>query len=168
MKRLILFLLIGIFMLSLVACGQNVPDSGVPFYYPRAEFDHGAPDGVIAPEIHEISGHQGNLRYLLSLYFQGPSDPELRRAFPSGTILVDLVQEDQSVTVTLSASAAVLEGIDLTVACACLAETCFALSDAQQVHITSLSTTSGQTVDTTIIRDSVLLPGYEILPEDTE
>ena len=168
MKRLILFLLSTILILSLVACDYGAQDSGVPFYYPKAEFDHGAPDGVIASEIHEISGHHDDLRYLLALYLHGPSDPELRRAFPYGTILVDLVQEDKSVTVTLTASAAVLDGMDLTIACACLAETCFAICDAQQVHITSLATTSGQAVDTTITRDSILLPGYKILPEDTE
>ena len=155
-------------IIALCACGQDTQSAQVPFFYPRAEFDHGASDGVIAPEIHEISGHHGDLRYLLALYLQGPSDVELRRAFPSGTILVDLVQENKSVTITLSSTAAVLSGIDQTIACACLAETCFAISDVQQVHIQSLTSASGLTINTTFTRDNILLPGYEILPEDSE
>ena len=168
MKRLTFFLLVVILIISLVSCGKDSLDSGVPFYYLRAEFDHGAADGVIASEIHELSGHHNDLRYLLALYLQGPSDPDLRSPFPDGTILVDLVQENQSVTITLSSTAAVLEGVDQTIACACLAETCFAISDAQQVHIQSLESASGLSVDTTFTRGNILLPGYEILPKVTE
>ena len=168
MKRLIFFLLSGILILSLVSCGKDSLTSEVPFYYLRAEFDHGTPDGVIASEIHELSGHHNDLRYLLALYLQGPSDPELRSPFPNGTILVDLVQENQSVTITLSSTAAVLEGVDQTIACACLAETCFAISDAQQVRIQSLESASGLSVDATFTRGNILLPGYEILPKETE
>ena len=168
MKRLTLFLLVGILMISLSACREVTLDTEVPFYYPKAEFDHGKADGVIVSETHEISGHRNNLRYLLALYLQGPSDPELRRPFPRGTVLVDLVQEGDSVTITLSFTAAVPEGIDQTIACACLAETCFAISDVQQVHIQSLASASNLTINTTFTRDNILLPGYEILPEDSE
>ena len=168
MKRRLCILLIGVLMLALTACTRESMDSQVPFYYIQAEFDYGMPDGVIASEFHDLSGHQNDLRYLLALYLQGPSDPELRLPFPSGTILVDLTQERREVTITLSSTAAMLEGTDLTIACACLAETCFAISDVQQVHIQSLASASGQIVDAIFTRDSLLLPGYEILPEDTE
>ena len=168
MKRLIFLLLAGILLFSLASCGQDIQDSQVPFYYPLAEFDHGTPDGVMAPEIHEISGHHDDLRYLLALYLQGPSDPSLRHPFPNGTILVDLVVENQKAIITLSSTVATLDGIDRTIACACLAETCFAISDVQQVQILSLVSASGLSVDTTFTRGNILLPGYEILPEDTE
>ena len=168
MKRLLCILLAAGLTLSMTACGRDSQDSRLHFYYPRAEFDYGTAHGVIAPEVHEISGHHDDLRYLLALYLQGPSDPELQLPFPSGTILVDLVQERQEVTITLSSTAALLEGTDLTIACACLAETCFAICDAQQVHIQSLATASGQTVDAIFSRDNILLPGYQILPETTE
>ena len=168
MKRFISIVLIGILVLSLAGCGQNAQDSQVPFYYPRAEFDHGAPDGVIAPEIHEISGHNNDLRYLLALYLLGPSDPELRLPFPEGAILVDLVQEGSTVTVTLSSIVTRLDDIDLTISCACLAETCFAISDVQTVHILSLVSAAGLSVDATYTRDNSLLPGYELLPNSAE
>ena len=168
MKRMICFLLVGILMITLCACSQETKDSQILFYYPRAEYKHGTPDGVITPEIHEISGHNDDLRYLLALYLQGPSDPELRLPFPGGTTLVDMVQDEQQVTITLSSTAALLEGIDLTIACACLAQTSFAVCDVPQVRIQSQASTSGRLIDITFTRDNILLPGYEILPENPE
>lgn len=168
MRKLICFLLAGLLALSMTGCTNGSTDSEVPFYYPRAEFDHGTPDGVMATEIREVSGHDQELRYLMALYLQGPTDPELRIPFPDGTVLVELLQEDGTVTVTLSSGITRLEDIDLTVACACLAETCFANSDAQQVNIQSLVSTNGLSVDVTFTRGNLLLPGYEILPEVTE
>lgn len=168
MKKLTCFLLALLLALSMGGCSLKSQDSEVPFYYRRAEFDYGSPDGIMALELHDVSGHTDDLRYLLALYLQGPSDQELVLPFPEGTLLVDLLQEDRTVTVTLSSSPTHMEAIDLNIACVCLAETCFAICDAQQVHIQSLVSASGRSVDTLITRDNILLPGYEILPEDTE
>lgn len=168
MKKRITFLLAMLLVLFMAGCSQQAQGSQVPFYYPRAELDFGEPEGVISQELHDVSGHSDNLRYLLALYLQGPSDPELASSFPDGTVLVDFLREDDTVTVTLSSTPTKLDDLRLNIACVCLAETCFAISDVQQVHIQSLVSASGQAVDTTITRDSILLPGYEILPEDTE
>ena len=168
MKKLICFLLVFLVVLSITGCVKGPTDSEVSFYYRRAEFDYGVPDGIMAQELHDVTGHTDDLKYLLALYLQGPSDQELVMPFPDGIILVDLSQEDQTVTVTLSSIATRLDDMDLTIACVCLAETCFAISDAQQVHILSLVSAAGKSVDTTITRGSILLPGYEILPDDTE
>ena len=168
MKRLTCLLLIGILLLTTAGCTKGTKDSEVSFYYPRTEFDHGNPDGVIVPEIRDVTGHSNELRYLLALYLQGPSDPELCFSFPEGTILVEFAQENQVIDITLSSKAAMMDDIDVMIACACLAETCFAISDAQQVHIQSLVSAAGLSVDTIINRGSILLPGYEILSETTE
>ena len=168
MKRFLSVLLAGILIFTMSGCGQGARNDKVSFYYPRAEFRYGDPQGVMVPETHDVSGHSDDLRYLLALYLQGPSDQELLDPFPAGTILVDVLLEEETAFITLSSGAAVLEGIELTIACACLAETCFAITDVQQVHIKSLVAASGQYVDTVITRDSVLLPGYEILPDESE
>ena len=168
MKRLTSLLLAGILLLSCSGCVRDPQASEVPFYYRRAEFDFGTPDGIIAQELHDVSGHTNDLRYLLALYLQGPSDQELILPFPEGTVLAELTQERKTVTITLSAAASGLEELDLTIACVCLAQTCFAICDAQQVHIQSPVSPAGKSVDMTITRDSLLLPGYKILPEDTE
>ena len=168
MKKLIAFLLAGLLLLSMAGCAKDAGDSEVPFYYRRVEFDYGTPDGIISRELHKVAGQTNDLKYLLSLYLQGPSDQELVMPFPEGTILVELSQEAQTLTVTLSSVSTRLDDMDLTIACVCLAETCFAISDVQQVHVQSLVSSAGKSVDITIDRGSILLPGYEILPEDTE
>ena len=66
--------------------------------------------------------------------------------------------------ITLSAPFAQLENIDLTIACTCLARTCFDLTDAQTVLIEAAAEES-DTVSVSIDRDSYLL--IDSIPETT-
>ena len=82
MKRLICLLLVSMFIL-LSACHYS--ESGdilepVAFYYPRTseQFVYGAPDGVLAAEMREASGHVNDLEYLIAMYLRGPQDEGLR------------------------------------------------------------------------------------------
>ena len=168
MKSTLCLILAFVLLLGLCGCGSTAGKDQATFYYPRIEFDFGSSNSIMVPELHDVTGHADDLWYMLSLYLRGPTDPELKFAFPDGTILVEMLQEDSTVTVTLFSPSTQLSDIDLNIACVCLAETCFAISDAQQVHIQSLASISGKAMDTTITRGNILLPGYEILPEDTE
>lgn len=167
MKSFLCLILTFVLMLGLWGCSETGKEQAT-FYYQRIEFDFGSDTGVFVPEVHDVSGHEGDLRYLLSLYLHGPTDQELTLLFPGGTILVELEQTDTELTVVLSSGASMLDPLDLVTACGCLAKTCFAISDAQIVHIDSLSSVSGQRVDMTFTRDSFLLTGNEILPDATE
>ena len=167
MKHYLSLLLAFVLLLCLCGCGESTKGQAT-FYYQRIEFDFGSDDGVFVPELHDVSGHENDLRYLLSLYLRGPSDQELKLPFPGGTILVELEETETELTVTLSSSAVMLDPVDLLTACGCLAKTCFAISDAAVVHIDSLPSVSGQHVDMTFSRDSILLTGNEILPDVTE
>ena len=167
MRAMTSLFLIMVLLLGLCGCGSAGRDEAV-FYYQRMEFDYGSDSGVFVPESHDVSGHAGDLRYLLSLYLRGPSDQELKLPFPSGTLLVELEEAEGVLSVVLSSSAATLDSVDLLTACGCLAQTCFSICDAETVHITSLQSASGQAVDMTFARDSILLTGNEILPEETE
>ena len=161
--------LILAFVLLLCLCGCDGSNKGqATFYYQRIEFDFGSEDGVFVSEVHDVSGHEQDLRYLISLYLRGPSDQELKLPFPTGTLLVDLKETETELTVTLSSGAVILDSVDLLAACGCLAKTCFAISDAEVIHITSLPSVSGQKVNMTFARDSILLTGSEILPDVTE
>ena len=167
MKSFLCLILTFVLVLSLCGCSETGKDQ-VTFYYQRIEFDFGSDTGVFVPEVHDVSGHEGDLRYLLSLYLRGPTDQELTLPFPGGTILVELEQTDTELAVVLSSGASMLDPLELITACGCLAKTCFAISDAQTVHIDSLPSVSGQRVDMTFNRDSILLTGNEILPDATE
>ena len=168
MKSTFCLILTFVLLLCLCGCEEAAGNGQATFYYQRIEFDFGSDTGVFVPEVHDVSGHEGDLRYLLSLYLRGPTDQELILPFPGGTILVELEETETELTVLLSSGASMLDSLDLITACGCLAKTCFAISDAQVVHINSLPAVSGQRVETTFSRDSILLTGNETLPDATE
>ena len=153
MKKLMSLLLVLTLCLSLTACADK---NAVTYYYVRREDEYlyGTADGVMVGEAREAAGHADDLRYLLTLYFHGPVSENLKSPFPIGTQLVELAQEEDCLNIRLTSMFSVLEGADLTLACACLARTCFDLTDAQTVSIMAMGR---ETVSMTIERDSLLL-----------
>ena len=168
MKNILCMILTAALLLCLCGCKKGPGENEAIFYYPRIQFEFGSDQGVMVPEYHDVSGHEGDLRYLISLYLRGPTDQELTLPFPGGTILVGLEETETELNVVLSSGAVILDPLELITACGCLAKTCFAISDAEVVHINSLPAVSGQHVDMTFSRDSILLTGNEILPDVTE
>ena len=140
MKRTLCFLLALILLLSGCSLSNGNVKDPVEFYYLRT---CGRPEenkvyfseGPIASEIREASGRRDDLYYLLSMYMRGPLDPDLQSPFPAGSTVVKIWQEDQALHVVLNAIAANLEDLDLSLAVACLAQTCIALTDIEIVHI---------------------------------
>ena len=162
MKKAAILLLI----LSVLLCGCSFGASGkesVEFYFLRTSFVYGAEDGVVAAETRERSG---DLNYLLSLYLRGPLDDELESPFPAGCKIVELRQDSKTLRITFDASFSQLEGLDRTLACACLAKTCFGLSDAQEIRIDA-DAPEGSAASITIRRDSLLLEDNSIPAEQT-
>ena len=168
MKNILCLILTAILLLCLCGCEKGPDENEAIFYYPRIEFEFGSDQGVMVPEYHDVSGHTEDLRYLISLYLRGPTNPELTLPFPGGTILVELEETETKLSVVLSSGVIALDPLDLITTCGCLAQTCFAISDAEVVHISSLPSTAKQQVDMTFSRDSILLTGNEILPDVTE
>ena len=153
MKRLISFLLLLAMALSLCACAE---DTAVTYYYVRdeLEYQYGTSTGVMVGERRSAAGHVDDLRYLLIIYFHGPVTDYLESPFPSGTTLEELVQDGDHLHIRLSGIVAMMDDADRTLACACLARTCFDLTEVQSVTISAQFT---QTVSVTIHRDSLLL-----------
>ena len=161
MKRLFLLILAALLALSLLGCTQTTSDA--VFYYTRSpdSYLYGQSDGVIAGEYRDITGHDGDLKYLLTLYFHGPTLEYLRSPFPSGISLRSVERTGGNLSVELSASLTMLTGTDLTLACACLAQTCFTLTDAQSVTISSEGLGF---VSITLTRDSLMLTDTTPIP----
>ena len=74
-----------------------------------------------------------------------------------------MTQEANALHVELSASLTMLTGTDLTLACACLARTCFGLTDAESVTITSDGLGF---VSMTLTRESLLLVDDTPIPTE--
>lgn len=121
MKRLLTFVLIGCLLLS--GCGAtSSPSDGnhVLFYYEQRGASELSADAMIASE--SRSTYAGALGPLLELYFRGPTQDDLISPFPDGTEVISVSQEDGT-ELTLSSTFFSLQGVDLAVACACLART---------------------------------------------
>jgi len=137
MKKWISLLLAVLLVFCLYGCRK---DDSIQFYYPRTEIQYGVSDGVIAAENRNIEGTDRSLEFLLKLYLEGPVSQELRSPFPKGTALVSLSKTENTVFITLSEPFEMLENLDYIIACASVASTCFALTDADSVTITTEQT----------------------------
>lgn len=133
-KLLCLFLA---FALIFPLTGCKVEDPKVTFYYVRQRdnFLYGIADGVITSENRDCAGHMSDIRYVLTLYLQGPTTEGLRSPFPNGCSLVSIKSEQNRLDVTLSGPLGSLDGIDKTLACVCLAKTCFALTNSETLWV---------------------------------
>lgn len=172
MKRIICGTLCLLFLLSLLGCQNSVAEmqDAVVFYYLRSEItadsSFGDGDSVIVPEIQESLSQNKSLSYLIALYLNGPSDSRLQSPFPAELTLLSVHREQTELTITLSESLAELSGISLTQACACLALTCFHLSDARTVTIQTDIQASENHLSFTISRDDLVLTDLTPLNSD--
>lgn len=143
-KRIICLMLALVLLCGLFGCHSSETEGiqeGVEFFYPRKadNYVYGAQDGVLAAEIWEASGRTDDLAELLSMYLRGPMDENLRSPFPAGCTLEKVRTNDDTIFVTLSEEFTALENLELTLACASLAKTCFSLSDLPKVRIEAKS-----------------------------
>ena len=132
MKRQISIFLVFLLVFSLFGCQKS---EQILFYYPRTEIRYGVSDGVIAVEERDIEDGSTDLSFLLKLYLEGPVSQELRSPFPRGTALEDLTLDESTIIITLSEPFGMLENLEYIIACACVASTCFGLTDAEAVTI---------------------------------
>lgn len=155
MKRLI-----GIFLLLLIcltACTGNSDSSHTAeFYYLRKEIRCGTESGVIVPEKRNLSTGNGDLSALLALYLAGSQGEEASLPLPAGSRLVEVSGDDQIVELTFSGEFSDLEGMELTLVCACISRTVFSLTDAEAVSISAPAPADGTPVHFTADRNTFL------------
>lgn len=161
MKKIIAAALLCCLLLSQIGCTgtHNFTEDPILFYYPRivTQYEYGSTDGVIGWEERDPAGHRNNLRYLLTLYLVGPVDDHLTSPFPDGCQLIDLNRSETEVAVTLNANFGALKDMDLTLACASLAQTCFSLTDVPVVRILCESSDGQISIDETITRQQLVM-----------
>lgn len=136
MKRILCLILAAVLLLSLCACygqAENKPE----FYYLRSadSYQYNSSQPVIVPDDRNIQSGGDDLAYSLQLYLEGPVGEKLTSPFPEGLRLEGLIQEKDCLIISLSPEYMTLEGIGLTLAGACLAKTCFSLSEVSRIRI---------------------------------
>ena len=138
MKRIISILLIFASLIALSACSKKV-QSPVNFYYTDADFKLGSDQSMIVAETRDAGEYKDQYTELLSVYFKGPIDPQYNSPFPSGTSLVSLEIGNTRAFVVVSQHLSMLNGHQLTIACACIGKTLLEMVDVRSVEIKAKS-----------------------------
>lgn len=137
MKKAIVMLLLLSCLFSLPGCqlDEDAPQVPVTVYYKRSQLDYGSSDSVITTTELEAAGHETDTAYLLQQYLCGTDQVDLALTFPADTSLISYHLEGLTAKLVLSDHFAVLTGIDLSIACACLSKTVMSLSGCREVII---------------------------------
>ena len=137
MRRITAVLLVIAAIFSLCGCAGNSDEEGkmVSFYYCREDMASHVSDHVITRESRQIPKEETNLTKIMDLYLQGPRAPELKQIFPENCRIESIFWEEDLLEVCISEEIGALEGMALTVACACFAKTVMELSGAQTLRI---------------------------------
>lgn len=135
-RRISLLLFLCLLLNGCSVSGERIKDP-VTFYYVQSEFAYFSEDGVIASEEREASGHTDELSYLLALYLMGPSDEKLTSPLPRNCTLHHAEISSNKIVVQLSNLDDTLSDYEYSLACACLALTCFDITQAQMITIHS-------------------------------
>lgn len=138
MKRFVGILLSIALTLSLSGCGGNASEPEQPghFYYYRPDPLYGASDAVITPEVRELADFP-DLDAMVNAYVAGPVSRELESPFPRDITVSGWEHTGSVFSIDFSEEFAMLSGLDLTIACACVTQTFLELTGAEQVVITA-------------------------------
>ena len=138
MKRLICLFSALILLPMLWGCDSAAIDPVSFFYCREAEqYQYFDEDGVICAESRDLTGHRGDLQYMIRLYLAGPLEEGLRCPFPSETRLVEAKKIIGSVRIELSDLEETMSDAEFSLACACLTQSCMSFIQCSEVIITS-------------------------------
>ncbi len=136
MKRWTSLILILAVLSALFGCsGQTAPPQNpVAFYYPAEDTVYDGKTTVLHKEIRDGAGYEEDIEGLLALYLKGPSSESLRSPFPRRVTVAKFSTTSNTITLEMSSEFAQLSGIDLTLACACLANPLFDLTQLERIQ----------------------------------
>ena len=136
MKKWLLALLTALLLVGCAAQKQEEVSDQCTFYYPTAQITYGSEQGVIGFERRKLSGTE-DVGQILSLYFEGPTEPSLTSPFPMGTRLESWRLQDGVLTLNVSVELSELSGLKRTIACSCISKTCLQWEQVRSVCIYS-------------------------------
>ena len=163
MRRYFAIILITLTMFSLCACKQDNTEFNEPvtFFYCCDVTNESVSDdtfhNVFVAEIREGSGYKDDLPSLLTLYLQGPHSEELVSPFPTGLRVVSAYADSERVLIVFSDAIDSLTGLDLTIACSCLALTVFDSNECDYIEIAAETKPLDEQESIVITRDSLVL-----------
>ena len=121
-------------------CGCNTHTRGissgsVKFFYLQNKIAYNSADSVVSYETKQIN--KLTPEDLIGLYIKGPSKKDLVSPFPAELKLISITQEYDNIKIILSDELTALSGLELTLACSCLAKTMQGILPAESYEISS-------------------------------
>lgn len=157
MKRLFSLILALSLAICLPGCRKSEFRSPGTFYFYRSDTEFSGTDGVLAPETRELAGIENDLDAILALYCQGPRSAHLESPILKDAPVPSHTLADGTLTLRFSRAFADLEGMELTVAAACLARTFLGLTGAERLVLTADGgLLNGETTMTVTLSDLAL------------
>jgi len=173
MKKMTTLLLCITILLCVCGCKKEKPAliAPVSFYYRTVEMTYDGNTSIIGVEQRESAGFDGNILLMLNAYFNGPTSPGLTSPFPRALKAINFSVFGATALVEVSSDISQLSGIDLSIACACVATTVFDMNETiERVQIISSGPYLDGSNSITIARNSIILLDTETasLPAETE
>ena len=139
MKKLAFVILSIIFIVSASGCAGNDKyyDTVVTFYYCADKIDYTPDASVMQCEERIVDCPPNEYKTIMQIYLNGPEKHGMYSPFPSGLTISEFIVDGDTTYVTFSENLSYLSGVDLTLACMCIANTCFALTHTQNVDISA-------------------------------
>jgi len=157
MKRSIALILL-ICILLLCGCNPSAPSFQQPVSFYCLSSEELAPNSsVFAVQTAEGAAFSNDAAAMLNAYFRIQGTEDTRSPFPYGLQTKEVTVSDNEVTLTVSRQLGSLEGIDLTLACACITLTLCEYLNVHSVTIFAENTTLGGKASITMTKDSLFL-----------
>lgn len=137
MKKIFILILCIALCGCLPACKESVSYvQPVTFYYLSTNLSYDAQCNAIVGEVREGADFQTGFD-TLAAFLDGPLGENLTNPFPAGLELVGIELFRDTLYLTFNDEISRLTGLDLTIACCCIAKTCFGLIEADSVSISA-------------------------------
>ena len=139
MKRILPFVFALLFALCCVGCESGDLEYNTPatFYYCTGERNYASNSSVIDSEERTINCAPNDYKAIMRCYLEGPDHRDMYSPFPKDISVTELIVEEETTYITFSTNLSYLTGVDLTLACICIANTCFDLTHTQNVDISA-------------------------------
>lgn len=162
MKTHLLCLLLAALLLMLCGCGgETSPEEDYiqpfTFYYRSVDPDYSSADGPIGTEVRDLGPEALTDEALINLYLQGPLSAELRSPFPPNVRLLSVSGSTMLLRLQLSSEYAQLQGVDASIADACIAKTLLGLENVRRVRIVSVDDAGNELRGVTLSENDILL-----------
>lgn len=135
MKRCSAFLLMVLMLILLIGCKKTTGTATANFYYRTATAQYHAQSSVMQAETRKVETNLSDLEGILQLYLEGPVSRKLESPFPAGTALKAVQSSKDTTAIVLSDEIGLLSGVELMIACGCLAATVTEISQSETIQI---------------------------------